>query len=379
MSTQRQRAREGKAVRVCDRLAAAKSLRILMQDYPDPDALGAAAALRELAHACGVSSVSLTCAGFIGRAENKALLRYLNLNVQSLATVDTDQSDCLALVDTQPGTGNNGLLPDQVPDIVIDHHPLHQATRRVPLYDVRRNYGATSTILHEYSVSAGLTLSVPVVTALLYGIRSDTNDFGREAGQADQEAFLALYPRSNKRMLGRIRMARVPRAYFEAMRTVLNRACSYGQCLVSDLGRIDNPDMVAEMADLLLRDEETSWALCCGVYEQRLLISLRTSDLQADAGQVIQRAVGRRGTGGGHQAMAGGQIVLREGEDVTALAQAVIGRTLRALRISDKDARPLIRTCAQMEPSSVVGNRYHDNSLHGSNQAPNGRSPITDY
>jgi len=342
LSTQRQRARAGKAARVCDRLARAQTLRILMQDYPDPDALGAAAALRELAHACGVSSVSLTCAGFIGRAENKALLRYLNLNVQSLAMVKADQADCLALVDTQPGSGNNGLPIERVPDIVIDHHPIHKATRRVPLYDVRRNYGATSTILYEYSLAAKLTLSVPVVTALLYGIRSDTNDFGRESGQADQEAFLALYPRSNKRMLGRIRMARVPRAYFAVMRTALDRACSHGQCLVSDLGRVDNPDMVAEMADLLLRDQETTWALCCGIYEQRLLISLRTSELQADAGNVIQRAVGRRGTGGGHQAMAGGQIVLRDDEDIEALAHDVVRRALRALKISCPDGRPLI-------------------------------------
>ncbi len=344
MSTKQQRAMADKIARVCARLKQAETVLIVMQDYPDPDALAAAAALRELARACGVSTVSLACAGFIGRAENKALLKYLNLNVQTLSAVNLQQYDCMAMVDTQPGTGNNGLADEVVPDIVIDHHPIHKATRRVPIFDVRRRYGATSTILYEYAVAMTVTFSVPVITALLYGIRSDTNDMGREAGQADMDAFLALYPRSNKRMLGRIRMARVPREYFSAMRSALDKARSYGPCLVSELGTIQNPDMVAEMADLLLRDEETCWALCCGVYNNRLLLSLRTSDMQADAGKVMLRITGRRGTGGGHPAMAGGQIVLRDNskEDAARQTEEVVARLLRLLKVTDTACRPLI-------------------------------------
>ncbi len=326
------------------RLAACDNLLIVMQDYPDPDALAAAVGLRELARAANEVVTSVACGGFVGRAENRALVRYLGMNVLRLATVNLNDFDCIAMLDTQPGTGNNAFPDGLLPDIVIDHHPVRNTTRRVPIYDIRGRYGATSTIVYEYLKQANVPLSVALATALVYGIRSDTNDLGREAIQADIDAFLALYPMANKRMLGRIGMARVPRDYFDAMHTALERARSHGACLVSELGPVQNPDMVAELSDLLLRDEETTWAMCCGVYEGRLLLSLRTSDLKADAGAIMRRVVGRQGTGGGHDAMAGGQMRIPGGVDGNAasVSQAAVKRLLRILKVADEPERRLI-------------------------------------
>jgi len=321
-----------------------KALLIVLQDFPDPDALGAAAALRELARGFGDTTTTIACGGFVGRAENQAMLRYLGLNVQPLAKVNRSQFDCIAMVDTQPGAGNNDLPEDVIPDIVIDHHPMRPMTRRSPFFDVRKPYGATSTILHEYMVCAETEVPTPLATAMLYGIRSDTNDFGREAIQADINAFLSLYPGANKRVLGRIGMARVPREYFQVMMTALQKARSYGECILTSLGRIDNPDMVSEMADLLLRDQETSWAMCHAVYEEEILVSLRTSDMQADAGELMHKIVGCRGTGGGHSVMAGGQIPLKSGtqSEIREIGKTIASRFLKTMKADQFPARKLI-------------------------------------
>ena len=310
-----------------------RTLLIVMQDFPDPDAIAAAAALRELVKSFQEITTTLACGGFVGRAENRALLKYLGLNIKSLDTTNLDQFGAIAVVDTQPGAGNNGLGRDVVPDIVIDHHPMRPQSRKSPFCDVRRPYGATSTIMHEYLMTAELPLSVPLATALLYGIRSDTADLGREAIQADIEAYLALYPLCNKRMLGRIAMARVPRSYFRAIGMGLTNAHSVGNCVYTLLGSVETPDIVSEIADLLLRDEETTWALCIGAYGGQLLLSLRTSDLQANAGKIMGRLVGRVGTGGGHSVMAGGQIPVADAtpEALHKEAHEAISRFLRIL------------------------------------------------
>ncbi len=337
---------EPKINRLLSALKDCRTLLIVMQDFPDPDAIAAAAALRELAKSRQEITTTLVCGGFVGRAENRALLKYLGLNVQSQETIPASGFDCVAMVDTQPGAGNNTLAHDVVPDIVIDHHPIRSITRRAPFFDVRCRYGATSTILYEYLESRQIQIPVPIATALLYGIRSDTADFGREATEADIRAFLALYPSSNKRMLGRIAMARVPRAYFQTISRALISARSAGDCVFTDLGEVINPDIVSEVADLLLRDEETNWALCVAKHRRELLISVRTSDLNADAGRLVQRLVGRLGTGGGHTAMAGGQIPLRSdtAEAAQGLIDQVTSRFLRMLGARKADLHSLIGT-----------------------------------
>ena len=283
-------------------------LLIVIQDNPDPDSLAAAVALRRLANTLANLQVSITCGGTVGRGENRALVKYLGLNLRVPAEVDYQKFDLIALVDTQPHTGNNSLPVDVEPQIVIDHHPIRRQTRTVPFTDVRSTYGATSTILVEYLIEARITPDTQLATALLYGIRSDTQDLGREASRSDVEAIGWLYPYANKRMLGEIQRGKVPKEYFQMLADGLRNARVQRPAITTDLGDVDNPDMIAEVADLLLREDETTWTMCTGWWNEKLLISIRTSQESNLAGKVIKRIVARKGTGGGHPTYAGGQI-----------------------------------------------------------------------
>ena len=308
-------------------LEQAKNLLIVMQDYPDPDAVAAGAALRQLGNVFGNVPCTFTHGGGIGRAENRALVKYLGLNLHLLANLDLDRFDLIGMVDTQPGTGNNSFPTDRLPDIVIDHHPIRRVTRGVRLTDIRNRYGACATILFEYLRESGITLETQLATALLYGIRSDTQDLGREATQADVAAYVALYPLVNKRVLSRIEHATVPRTYYQVLSNALRSATMVGPGILCDLGAMPNPDMIAEVADLLLRAECSSSVLCYGQHEGALLLSLRTSDMDVMAGRVIRRLIGRRGSGGGHNSFAGGQVPL-DGCDEAEIREikAAIGR-----------------------------------------------------
>jgi len=285
-------------------------LLVVIQDNPDPDSLAAAMALRRLAKSLPNLNVSIACGGTVGRGENRALVKYLGMNLRAPDEVDYGKFDLVAMVDTQPGTGNNSLPPTIEPDIVIDHHPIRRQTRTITFTDIRRGYGATSTILVEYLIEAGITPDTPLATALLYGIRSDTQDLGRESSRPDVEAIEFLYPYANKRMLGVIQRGKVPRVYYQMLADALRNARVQGPAIITNLGEIDNPDMIAEVADLLLREDETTWTMCTGLWSDKLLISIRTSEESNLAEKVIKHIVARRGTGGGHLTYAGGQIPL---------------------------------------------------------------------
>ncbi len=315
-------------------LDGARSMLIIVQNTPDPDAIAAAAALREIANVRHEIACSIGHSGAVWRAENLALIKYLGLNTRALSDLDLSRFDRLCMVDAQPGAGNVNFDPSLRLDVVIDHHPIRPETRSARFTDIRSRYGATSTILYEYLKAAKITVPPPLATAMVYGIRSDTQDLGRESTRSDLEAFLDLYPLANARALGRIVQAPLPRSYFSKLRIALDQATVYGDRIVSFLGELDSQEMVAESADLLLRAEDVNWAMCLAVIDGWLHLSLRTTDRNRHAGRIARNLGGRIGFGGGHQALAAAQIPLptknNGHRNVRLLVRGITTRFLKA-------------------------------------------------
>jgi len=336
---------EKRLERLSSVLNGARNMLIIVQNTPDPDAIAAAAALRELANQRHEIACSIGHSGGIWRAENLALLRYLSLNTRPLSELDIDRFDRLAMVDAQPGAGNVSFDASVRLDVVIDHHPIRRETRSARFTDIRSRYGATSTILYEYLKSARIEISTPVATAMIYGIRSDTQDLGRESTKADVEAFLGLYPLANARAIGRIVQAPLPRSYFSKLRSALDDARVYGNRIVSFLGQLESPEMIAEAADLLLRAEEVRWTMTLGVVDGWLHVSLRTIDRDRHAGRIARNLAGRRGFGGGHQALAAAQIPLNGSNSEPQIRKMVRDLTRRFIRATGNRSATGERLC----------------------------------
>lgn len=320
-----------------------RRLLIVLQDSPDPDALASAAALKTLVHNLAGIPGAITHRGEIGRGENRALAQYLRLNMHQCDHIEFDRFDLIAMVDTQPYTGNNGLPEDVLPDVVIDHHPCKRSTYRVPFHDVRGRYGAASTILYEYLQAAGIVPQPPLATALFYGIRSDTQDLGRDCIEADIRAGQALFILANKRALSVIQRGHVRRSYYHLLARALANTQVYGDAAVSNLGNLDHADMISEVADLLLRDDNISAVMCFGLCEGQLRISIRTRDPERRSDQLIHRIVSRLGTGGGHPNYAGGQIPVPSPEKSATREAQITRRFLKALKLESSKGESLIK------------------------------------
>jgi nanoRNase/pAp phosphatase (c-di-AMP/oligoRNAs hydrolase) len=227
------------------------------------------------------------------------------------------------------------------PSIVIDHHPAYVSTEDLPYVDLRQGYGATSTILTEYLMGSQLDVETKIATALFYGIMAETQDLGREAAEPDMEACHFLYPHTNKRRLAKIENARVPREYFQAFLTTIKEAKIHDKAIISVLGDIRYPDMVAEMADFLLRLDEVDWAAAIGHYAGALYVSLRTTHRDVNAGAVLQNVLGSDHAGG-HDMIAGGRITVPKGRGWEEAADGVRERLLEAIGASEAKAADLV-------------------------------------
>jgi nanoRNase/pAp phosphatase (c-di-AMP/oligoRNAs hydrolase) len=320
----------------------AKRVLILPHNDPDPDAIASAVALRYLlVERLGLES-RVAYRGIIGRAENRAMVRYLGHPLDRLKGSDLRQSLPLALVDTQPGAGNNALLPGAPVAVVIDHHTLREATSEAAFADVRPELGATSTLLVQYLQAAALEPPPPLATALFYGIKTDTMSLARAASPEDVSAYSYLQPRVEAEALVEIEQAQVPTEYFQSLDTALHAARVYDSIVIAFLGAMVRPDMAAEMADLLLRLRGAQWTICMGAYEENLILAVRSRGKRGGAEKLAQAIVAGCGSAGGHGKMAGGQIPLL-GEDPKRVADQLGRRALEHLHYDASAAgKPLL-------------------------------------
>jgi nanoRNase/pAp phosphatase (c-di-AMP/oligoRNAs hydrolase) len=281
---------------------------IIIHDNPDPDCMASAMALRHLLAMKLNRDATIAFSGMIGRSENLAMARELEITLTPLPLIDLDDFSAICMLDTQPGTGNNSLPPERRVDIVIDHHPLRDATRRCRRVDVRDDYGVTATILYEYLLAQNVPIGTKLATALFYAIKSETQDLGREANHPDREAYLRLFPLANKRILYEIANPKLQVEHFRTIHSGVENATIYGKLLVVNLHEICFPEVVSEIADYLIRLEGIETVLSMGHYNDQMILSMRTTSTQLNAGEVIRRLVAGRGVGGGHGMMAGGLL-----------------------------------------------------------------------
>ncbi|MBI4431877.1 MAG: DHH family phosphoesterase [Candidatus Omnitrophica bacterium] len=321
-----------------------KRLIVLTHDNPDPDSVSSAVTLAYIIKNKFKIPTTVKYGGIVGRAENRAMIRVLNLRVSLLSDTDFKPGVDFAVVDMQPNTGNSSFPKNRKPLIVIDHHALRKTTR-AEYIDVRTNYGATATVLTEYLVESGLEMTSQLATALSYGISSETQDLGREAGEADIKAYLSLFPKSNKKLLANIVHPRLPRDYYITLNRALHHSLLYRNVIATRLDEVKNPDFVPFIADFMLRCERASWAICLGRYKEKIVLSIRTTNTKGEAGRFLRRLVGKRGTAGGHEMIAGGQIptAKMEHEEITKLEDEIVQAFLKKLGHSEAaDMTPLL-------------------------------------
>ncbi|MFQ3617137.1 MAG: bifunctional oligoribonuclease/PAP phosphatase NrnA [Cyanobacteriota bacterium] len=301
---------------------------IILQDFPDPDALSSAWVYKLIADQFNIRC-DIVYAGTLSHQENIALVRLTGLPVQRWSYQAAKEKDLsvyggAVFVDNQGTTTQ--LLPLieqlQIPvAVVIDHHSL-QSDLHAEFSDIRPQTRATATILTQY-IQAGMVRldtsnseHVKCATALMHGLRCDTN----RLMQAQEEDFLAaayLSRYADSQLLNAVLQSSRSKRVMDVIERSLRNRIIRNNFSIAGVGylRYDDRDAIPQAADFLVTEENVHTAVVYGIVHDEdedleiVIGSLRTNKLTLDPDEFIKEAFGQDAQGryfGGGRSMAGG-------------------------------------------------------------------------
>lgn len=302
---------------------------ILIQDFPDPDALSSAWAYQLIA---GVYDINcdIYYGGTLSHQENIALVRLTGLparrwNPQGHTRPDLNKYQGYVLIDTQGTTSQLTPLAESagLPLIlVIDHHAPQQKLS-ADVVDLRPDIRATATILTQYLQSGSLltldrsnSTHVKCATALMHGLRSDTNHL-MHAAEADFMAAAYLSRFYDPQLLSAVLHASRSKRVMDVIERSLRNRKIQNNVSIAGVGylRYEDRDAIPQAADFLITEENVHTAVVYGIVhdeaEEREVVigSLRTSKITLDPDEFIKEAFGQDSQGrffGGGRTTAGG-------------------------------------------------------------------------
>jgi nanoRNase/pAp phosphatase (c-di-AMP/oligoRNAs hydrolase) len=272
---------------------------ILLHNEPDPDALAAGLALRNVLRRTRTTAIIGAVQG-VTRPENLRMADLLDIQVETVTPAEFASFDRIATVDVQPHYFG-GLLPRV--DLVVDHHPEQPGYTAV-FKDIRADYGSTCTILTEHLRAVDVNISERTATAMLYAIKSDTLFFARQTNRVDLEAFTYLYPLADPALIRKMEGAEITMERLEHVTRALAASRFRNRVFSAFLGETTREDFIPYTADFLLQLEDVKWTIVSGIVGGQLIVSMRNLGYSRNAGEFAKAAFGDIGSAGGHRAMA---------------------------------------------------------------------------
>lgn len=302
---------------------------VLIQDFPDPDALSSAWAYRLICKNYNIDC-DIFYGGTLSHQENIALVRLTGLparrwHPQNNTGPDLSKYQAYVLLDTQGTTCQlTRIVEDSHLDLflVVDHH-APQKDINANLVDLRPHIRATATILSQYLQSEELltldrsnSAHVKCATALMHGLRSDTNNL-MHAAEADFMAAAYLSNYYDPQLLAAILQASRSKRVMDVIERSLRNRKLQNNVSIAGVGylRYDDRDAIPQAADFLITEENVHTAVVYGIVhdegEEREVVigSLRTSKITLDPDEFIKEAFGQDTEGryfGGGRTTAGG-------------------------------------------------------------------------
>ncbi|HAE37473.1 MAG TPA: exopolyphosphatase-like protein, partial [Candidatus Riflebacteria bacterium] len=299
---------------------------VIVQSYPDPDAISTGLAHKIIAEQFEID-VDIIYAGVISHPENIALVKVLGIELRKWDTdFDLKPYQAVIFVDNQGTTVGpiiDAVQALRIPElIVVDHHEL-QSRLKPQFIDIRK-VGATATIYTSYLREGIIHLErtkadhMKAATALMHGIKTDTNGFIR-AGSEDFMAASFLSRFVDNDLLAQITSQSRSKQTMGIIEEALANRTIKESYSISGIGyvRCEERDAIPQAADFLLTEENIHTAIVFGVIvtsdqEETIVGSMRTSRITIDPDEFLKGVFGKdtsgRYFGGGKKAAGGFEI-----------------------------------------------------------------------
>ncbi|MDR0787170.1 MAG: bifunctional oligoribonuclease/PAP phosphatase NrnA [Gemmatimonadota bacterium] len=359
---------------------------VVIQDFPDPDAISCAMAYGEIAHEFGITS-DILYGGGISHPENLALVNLLEIDlVRYSDDFPLDGYSAAVFVDNQGTTTRltDKVLAKGIPVLaVIDHHAPQEGLD--PVFRDVRPVGAAAVLFTEYLASGELLQLVPgkprhirLATALMHGIHSETSGF-LHAGETEYAAAAWLSGYADHSLLENVLCVQKSHGTMDTIRAALGERVIHGGLSIAGVGfvRWADRDAIPQAADFLLTEENVRTAVVFGIVDPRdrresVIGSLRTSDTTLSVDAFLKAALGKDGNGryyGGGRFRAGGFEIdlgfLAGFNSDPAQRRAKWELFERRIRESLFAAAGLDETASEVEIGTRSGSSFPDNRRGG--------------
>lgn len=275
-------------------------------NFPDPDALAAAYGMQGFLKANGVLS-TICYAGNIEKNSTKRMIEEFGIETFHIKQLPhMKKEDYIVTIDAQKYNSN---ITDFVGNEVacIDHHPT-----MIPCnyeYSDIRICGACCSIVTSYYIESETTMDMNIATALLYGIKMDTDSFNRGVTDFDIAMFAYLHKIADNQKITTMYNNNMEiedlYAYGEAIKNI-KIYDNVGFAKIS----FDCPDaLIAMISDFILGLDVVELSVVYAVRDGGYKFSVRNETETYHAGTITQKALEGLGGGGGHFTMAGGVII----------------------------------------------------------------------
>ena len=259
-----------------------KKLLIYVKGSPDPDALASGFAIHALCESMSIQAHMIT-EMHLSLEQNIEFVKILDIPLRFKSNhFSYDSFDGYIVTDHQ-----SKIVPDiseTVPCVAhIDHHEIidEEISAEYELRNVES--GSTSTlialILKELEVDFTDSQMESVCTALMYGIKTDTDKYDH-ATHLDYEAMNYLSQYVNKDIINKLSGMPLGKKTIQLLARAIENEIIYKDWLIAGVGFVEElqRDSIAIIADLLLKRQDVSTAVVFGA-----IVSKENNSIIVDA------------------------------------------------------------------------------------------------
>lgn len=274
-----------------------KRLFVAVIGSPDPDGLASAWSLKIIAKAVGVTMDILTFE-ILSRPDNIAFCQMLEIPFKYVDHLPRVGYSGYCVVDRQ-----NARLPigySRKLELVahIDHHV--EIPTGAMFAQQTPTFGSTSSVMAHHMkymldhFELDPSEACRVATALMFGIRTDTQNFLTAKAQ-DYEAAALLAPRASTELIRTMVNTPVGRPFINTLAAALGARESHNGLTIAFAGQVAKSarDTIGQTADFLIRGDKTTAIIVFGVVDNYIVGSLRTVDADLEPFKFIEGALSR--------------------------------------------------------------------------------------
>ncbi len=311
-----------------------KGHRVFIQthNFPDPDALASAFGIKNLLSILGIRA-TICYQGSVSKASTANMVIAFGIGMIDLKKIkDMTPDDYIITVDAQMNTANIAITNGTVV-ACIDHHPTREPFDY--LFKDVRICGSCATIVADYYFSNGFEPDRTTATALMYGLKMDTENLTRGVTGFDAEMFYRLFYLCDMDALKTLSNQQMEFQELETYIKAIQNIKIYDGVGFSFIDTEASDGLVATVCDFMLKLVEVEFAITYGYKGNGLKFSVRSDLDYLDAGNITSNALEGLGTGGGHAAMAGGYLSFDKVKDADFdLEEEIVNRFLNAVYFS---------------------------------------------